>query len=74
MIYCDHHIEKAIREGRLNVDPIPDPSQFDSSSLNLRVGDDFRIWKPSLKMKGNGHSMDSDYIDLVQIVAQAFRM
>jgi hypothetical protein len=40
MIYCDHQIEKAIRHRRLMIDPSPDPSQFDSTSLNLRVGDD----------------------------------
>jgi deoxycytidine triphosphate deaminase len=36
MIYCDHQIEKAIRERRLIIDPIPEPSQFDSTSLNLK--------------------------------------
>lgn len=68
MIYCDHHIEKAIRQGRLIVDPAPDASQFDSSSLNLRVGDDFRIWKKSLKARGTGHSIDLDDIDLADII------
>jgi deoxycytidine triphosphate deaminase len=48
MIYCDHHIEKAIRDGRLVIDPIPEASQYDSSSVNLRVGSDFRRWKTSL--------------------------
>ena len=68
MIYCDHHIEKAIRDGRLIVDPPPDASQFDSSSLNLRVGDDFCVWKPSLKAKGTGHSIELDHIDLAEII------
>jgi deoxycytidine triphosphate deaminase len=49
MIYCDHQIEKAIRDRRLIIDPAPEPSQFDSTSLNLRVGDDFVIWKPALQ-------------------------
>lgn len=49
MSYCDFHIERAIDEGRLIIDPRPEPSQYDSSSVNLRVGDDFHIWKPTLK-------------------------
>ena len=60
MIYCDHQIEKAIRDRRLMIDPLPDPSQFDSTSLNLRVGDDFLIWKEALQAKGTAHSIDLD--------------
>jgi deoxycytidine triphosphate deaminase len=41
MIYCDRDIEKAIKSGRLLIDPAPEPGQLDSTSLNLRVGDDF---------------------------------
>ncbi len=68
MIYCDHQIEKAIRDRRLIIDPNPEPSQFDSTSLNLRVGDDFLIWKPALQAKGTGHSIDLDHIDLSEII------
>ena len=68
MIYCDHQIEKAIRDRRLMIDPLPDPSQFDSTSLNLRVGDDFLIWKEALQAKGTAHSIDLDNIDLSEII------
>src|SRR5260370_38975169 len=68
MIYCDHQIEKAIRDRRLIIDPNPEPSQFDSTALNLRVGDDFLIWKPALQGKGTGHSIDLDHIDLSEII------
>ena len=68
MIYCDHQIEKAIRDRRLMIDPSPDPSQFDSTSLNLRVGDDFLIWKEALQAKGTAHSIDLDDIDLSEII------
>ena len=68
MIYCDHQIEKAIRDGRLIIDPSPEPSQFDSTSLNLRVGDDFLIWKEALQAKGTSHSIDLDNIDLSEII------
>ena len=68
MIYCDHEIEKAIRDGRLLIDPAPEPSQFDSTSLNLRIGDDFLTWKPALRAKGTAHSIDLDDIDLSEII------
>jgi dCTP deaminase len=68
MILCDHQIEKYIEDGLIVVAPEPHPSQFDSSSLNLRVGDDFRVWKESLKAKGTGHSIDLDSIDLGDII------
>src|SRR5207245_10957287 len=68
MIYCDHQIEKAIRDRRLMIDPLPDPSQFDSTSLNLRVGDDFLIWKEALQAKGTAHFIDLDNIDLSEII------
>src|SRR5216117_3317698 len=68
MIYCDRQIEKAIRDRRLLIDPSPDPSQFDSTSLNLRVGDDFLTWKEALQAKGTAHSIDLDHIDLSEII------
>jgi dCTP deaminase len=68
MILCDHHIDQAIREGRLVIDPAPDPGQFDSSSLNLRVGHDFRTWRDSLGARGTKHLVDLDDIDLVDLI------
>jgi dCTP deaminase len=59
MILCDHDIEKAIAVGALKVLPQPDPSQYDSSSLNLTVGDDFRTWNPEL-FKASGFSRQVD--------------
>lgn len=68
MILCDHHIEKAIEGGLLIVQPTPAAKQFDSSALNLRVGDDFRRWKPALKAKGTKHVVDLDDIDLADLI------
>jgi dCTP deaminase len=68
MILCDHQIEAAIKNGQIIVTPAPDPSQFDSSSLNLRVGDDFRMWKESLRAKGTSHRINIDSIDLADII------
>jgi dCTP deaminase len=68
MIYCDRDIEKAIEAGRLLIDPPPEPDQFDSTSLNLRVGDDFLRWKPALRARGTAHAIDIDHIDLSEII------
>ena len=68
MIYCDRDIEKAIKEGRLVVDPAPEPDQFDSTSLNLRVGDDFLCWKTALGARGTTHVIDIDNIDLSELI------
>ena len=68
MIYCDHHIEKAIKDGRLYVEPAPDGDQYDSSTLNLRVGDDFRVWKAALRRKATSHFIDLDNIELNDLI------
>jgi dCTP deaminase len=68
MILCDHQIETALRDGLIVITPEVHPSQFDSSSLNLRVGDDFRIWKESLRAPGTSHAIDLDSIDLPDII------
>jgi deoxycytidine triphosphate deaminase len=68
MILCDHQIEKAIRDEVITVRPTPSAAQYDSSALNLRVGDDFRIWKPSLRAPATTHSVDLDNIDLADLI------
>jgi dCTP deaminase len=68
VILCDHHIEKAVREGRIVIDPPLDTSNLESSSLNLRVGDDFRIWNADLKAQNTKHFADLDHIDLSQLI------
>jgi dCTP deaminase len=68
LIYCDHHIEKAIKDGRLYVEPAPDGDQYDSSTLNLRVGDDFRVWKAALRRKATSHFIDLDNIELNDLI------
>jgi dCTP deaminase len=68
MIYSDREIEKALNDGRLLIDPSPEAGQFDSTSVNLRVGDDFLTWKRALKAKGTTHAIDLDHIDLSEII------
>ena len=48
MILSDRDIKKAIAEGRIKVDPAPDYStQLGSCSLDLRLGSEARVFRPS---------------------------
>jgi dCTP deaminase len=69
MILSDRGIEQAIKNGHIRIHPPPDPSQFDSSSLNLRVGDDFRIWSPHLRTDHTDHGVNLDSINLSDLIA-----
>jgi dCTP deaminase len=68
LIYADSHIEKALEAGRLHIDPKPDPTQYDSSSLNLRVGADFVIWKPALRKRHTTHHVGMEDVDLEDLL------
>ena len=68
MILCDHHIQKLVSAGKLIIEPPPDADQYDSTSVNLRVGDDFRVWKESLRAPSTGHTIDLDRIELADII------
>ncbi|HVM76781.1 MAG TPA: dCTP deaminase [Candidatus Paceibacterota bacterium] len=48
MILSDRDIKKAIAEGRIKVDPAPDyATQLGSCSLDLRLGSEVRVFRPS---------------------------
>jgi deoxycytidine triphosphate deaminase len=69
MILSDRGIERAIESGDIIIEPRPDPSQYDSSSLNLKVGDDFRSWIVDPKTPGSKHVIDLDEINLADLIA-----
>ena len=68
MILCDHQIRKAIFEGHLIIKPTPDPSQIQSTAIDLRVGDDFKRWNRALSARGFGAKIDLDDVDLSQLL------
>ena len=68
MILSDRAIQRAIKDKQIIIDPPVDESQFDSSSLNLRVGSDFRKWKPALKAPGTEHGIELDLINLADLI------
>jgi dCTP deaminase len=41
VILCDRDIKQALAEGRIRIDPPPDPIQYSTFSLDLLLGDEF---------------------------------
>ena len=41
MVLGEEDIKHAIEDGRIDVDPYPKDDQYDSTSLDLFIGDDF---------------------------------
>ncbi len=69
MILCDHHIEAAIRERRVTIDPAPEPDQYSSSALDLRVGKNFLVWNPALKTPSGRFHLDLDRVHLTDLLS-----
>ncbi len=44
MVLSDEGIKKAIASGDLAIDPIPSEEQYQSSAVNIYLGDSFRVW------------------------------
>ena len=48
MILSDIDIKKALKDGKLIIDPLPDDRQIDSTTIDLRIGEPFWHWNPTL--------------------------
>jgi dCTP deaminase len=46
MVLCDESIKKALASGRLEIDPVPADDQYKTSSVDIFLGNEFRIWDP----------------------------
>lgn len=58
MILSDRDIKKAIKEGRIKIDPAPNfETQLDACTLDLHLGNDFRVFNhskyPHIDTKGD---------------------
>ncbi len=53
MVLSDDGIRKALKSGDLEIDPLPSEEQFQSSAVNIYLGNSFRIWDPA-KFKTRG--------------------
>ena len=62
MILSDVDIKKAIEEKKIIVTPQPDDNQISSSSLDLRIGDEFKEYDQGLVGQG-GVGIVIDYSD-----------
>jgi dCTP deaminase len=67
MILSNKAVRKLLADGGVFIDPTPEEGQFDTSSLNLRVGEDFQRWKPEVGVEGCSTQIDLDLIDLTKI-------
>lgn len=45
MILCDHEIKEALKNGSLVIVPEPPPKAFDTSAVDLHLGNEFKMWK-----------------------------
>ena len=68
MILCDYQIKAALERGELVITPHPTPAQFDSTTLNLHVGEDFRKWNTALGATGFDGGVDVDTVQLSELI------
>jgi dCTP deaminase len=57
MVLSDEAIKFALTSGDLVIDPTPSEEQYQSSAVNIYLGDSFRIWDPA-KFKTKGVRID----------------
>jgi len=44
MILSDAGIRRALADGEISIDPLPQPDQFQTSAVDIFLGDSFRVW------------------------------
>ncbi len=49
MILSDQDIRRAIRDGRIRIDPVPPASAFQTSSVDLTFGGGVHVWKKAMQ-------------------------
>jgi len=48
MMLSNGDIRKALKDGLLIIDPLPEENQIDTSSIDLRIGEPIWVWDPKL--------------------------
>ena len=72
MILSDREIQKAIKLGRIEIDPAPKSSQYTSSALDLTLSGNFFKWKPESKMQSGPPGLhQTTFIDPSKIKSPA---
>lgn len=68
MILSNADIRKALKDGRLTIDPMPAEEQIDTTSIDLRLGEPLWIWDPELiKTKGDEPKIDVDRLNFKEL-------
>ena len=69
MILSNHEIASAIEQGHLIIEPRPQPEQFGTTSLDLRIGNDPLVWNRELvRTKGVGTYVDLDKVYIADLL------
>ena len=63
MILSNGDIRKALKDGLLIIDPLPEENQIDTSSIDLRIGEPIWVWDPKLSGQNERVSIDTENFD-----------
>lgn len=81
MILSDTEIQKAIKAKEIIVDPLPTDEQIQTSALDLKLGDEIRIFKPQDELEEQEPSgvarpviIDSANIDILDYIYRYTRL
>ena len=73
MIFSDRSIREAIESGSIQIDPF-EPSHVQPSSVDLRVGDGFRVFVNHKYSEIDPRSPQEDLTQLVEVGEEAFML
>ncbi len=68
MILPDHEIRKLLREGRILIKPIDEDVQIQPAGVDLRLGNEFRIFKSTSLPYIDTKKKSENYTDTVKII------
>ena len=58
MILSDDGLKRALKNGALEISPAPTEVQFNTSAVDLFLGDEFYVWDQKLKLEGFSPTLD----------------
>src|SRR3972149_5318683 len=68
MILSDRDIKKLLKEGKIKVEPMENPDvQIQPSGIDLRLGNEFRVFKTSSTTIIDTKAATDGYTDIVRI-------
>ncbi len=67
MILPDHEIRKLLKEGRIVIRPIDEDTQVQPAGVDLRLGNEFRVFKSTCLPYIDTRKSPENYTDLIEI-------